>query len=95
MIFSFQSKHFHFNDYDHFQHLQDYCGLCNIDRFERNMMLLLGILAICAVALLGSPWLRYYQYPTTGLVVTALVAIPSVLFGLFMLIAILPGSKWN
>jgi hypothetical protein len=70
-------------------------GLADGTVNERNLMLWMGILAICAVALLGGPWLRHHQYPILGLIVTAIVAIPSMLFGLFMLIAILSGSRWN
>jgi len=70
-------------------------GLADGTINERNMMLWMAILAICAMALLGGPWLRHHNYPTLGLVITAIVAIPSFLFGMFMLIAILSGSKWN
>jgi hypothetical protein len=70
-------------------------GLADGTVNERNMMLWMGILAICAIALWGGPWLRHQQYPVLGLVVTAVVAVPSLLFGLFMLIAILSGSRWN
>jgi len=72
-----------------------FTGLADGTVNERNMILWIGILAICAIALLGGPWLRRHNYPTLGLVVTAIVAIPSFLFGMFMLIAILSGSKWN
>ena len=70
-------------------------GLADGTVNERNMMLWIGILLICAVSLLGGPWLRHHQYPVLGLIVTAVVAVPSLLFGLFMLIAILSGSRWN
>ncbi len=70
-------------------------GLADGTVNERNMMLWMGILAICAASLLGGPWLRHNQYPVLGLIVTAVIAVPSLLFGLFMLIAILSGSRWN
>jgi hypothetical protein len=70
-------------------------GLADGTVNQRNMMLWMGILAICAVALLGGPWLRHHQYPALGMLVTVIVAVPSLIFGLFMLIAILSGSKWN
>ena len=70
-------------------------GLTDGSITERNMMLWMGLLAVCAVALVGGPWLRHHQYPVPGLIVTSLVAVPSLIFALVMLIAILSGSKWN
>jgi hypothetical protein len=70
-------------------------GLTDGSITERNMMLWMGLLAVCAVASLGAPWLRHHQNPVLGLVVTAVVAVPSLIFALVMLITILSGSKWN
>jgi uncharacterized membrane protein len=68
-------------------------GLADGNVNERNMLLWMGIPAVCAISLFGGPWLRHHHYPTLGLVITAIVAIPSILFGIFMLIAVLSGSK--
>ncbi len=62
---------------------------------EKNIVLWLGIVGLCAAALAGSPWLRSHSHPALGMVLIAVVAVPALLFTLFFLVLILSGAKWN
>ena len=62
---------------------------------ERNIILWMVIVGICAAALAGSSWLRSHQHPALGLILIAIVAVPAFLFALFFLVLILSGAKWN
>ena len=60
---------------------------------ERNIILWMGIVGICAAALAGSPWLRSHNHPGLGLVLISIVAVPAFLFALIFSRTDFIGSK--
>ena len=72
-----------------------FVGLADGTVSSRNMGLWLVILLILGGVLLGSLWLRSHQHPTLAVITLCIITVPSLLYGLFILSAILPGNKWN
>ena len=60
-----------------------------------NLGLWLAILLVIGGVMLGSIWLKSHQHPALSTIVLCIIAVPALLFGAFMLIAIFSGNKWN
>lgn len=53
------------------------------------------LLAVLAVVMGGSLWLRAVGRPGLGAMLLLVLAVPGVLYAAFMLLVILSGSRWN
>ncbi|MEO8764029.1 MAG: hypothetical protein ABI416_07070 [Ginsengibacter sp.] len=60
-----------------------------------NMGLWLIILIILAAVMLGSIWFNTNGHPGLAKTTLCLLAIPSILYGFFILILILSDTRWN
>lgn len=60
-----------------------------------NSMLWLGLLLALAAVMLGSLLLKSWGKLMAAKALLSLLAVPALLFGLFMLVVILSGEKWN
>jgi hypothetical protein len=60
-----------------------------------NLGLWAMIIAALIVILFGSLWLRSHGYPGFAMLLTLLLAVPALLFGLYMTIAIVSKPRWN
>jgi hypothetical protein len=62
---------------------------------ERNGGMWMAMVFISAAVLGGSILLRSQGYTAVASVICGLVAVPALLYGLFMLVIILSGTKWQ
>lgn len=70
-------------------------GLMDSSVSQRNIKLWLFILIAVAVILFGSILLRQHGYNKAAILLTLVLAVPAVVYGLFVLLAITSKSKWN
>ena len=68
-------------------------GLADGTVSSRNMALWMGIDAALAIVLLGSIWLQHNQHTALAILLLLVLALPALLFVLYMLLAI--NQKWN
>lgn len=60
-----------------------------------NMGLWLLILSVLAIVLGGSLWLRRKQQPVLANLLLSVVAVPGVLYGLFVLLLVVTNPHWQ
>jgi len=60
-----------------------------------NMNLWLGILRAVAAVLVGGTLLRNAGKPLLGNLVLAVLAVPTLLYGLFIVLVVASGERWN
>lgn len=72
-----------------------FVGLADGSVSSYNMGLWLMILIGIGAIMLGSLWLKSNQYLIVAKIVLSILALPGVLYGLFMLIIILTKPRWN
>ncbi|SDM17642.1 osmoprotectant transporter permease [Siphonobacter aquaeclarae] len=60
-----------------------------------NMGLWLLILSVLAIVLGGSLWLRRKQQPVLANLLLLVVAVPGVLYGLFVLLLVVTNPHWQ
>lgn len=60
-----------------------------------NIGIWIGILAALAVVVAGSLWLKAIGCPGLGMMLLLVLAVPAVLYALFLLVVIISGSQWN
>ena len=60
-----------------------------------NIVLWLAIVVALTAILWGSLWLRSNNHPTLALLTLLVLAVPSLLFVLYFLIAIAGNGRWN
>jgi hypothetical protein len=60
-----------------------------------NIGLWMAILAVLGTVMGGSLWLKTLGYPVFATLVLLLLAIPGVLYGLFILLLVLTKTSWN
>jgi len=60
-----------------------------------NVGIWIALLAALGVVMAGSLWLKAIGCPGLGMMLLLVVAVPAVLYALFLLVVILSGSKWN
>lgn len=53
------------------------------------------MLAGLAAILLGSLWLKAHEYMGLAKTLLAVLAVPTALYGLFLLVAIFSNTRWN
>jgi hypothetical protein len=70
-------------------------GLADGSVSSFNMGIWIALLAALAVLLLGSLWLKAIGRPGLGTMLLLVLAVPTALYALFLLVAITSGSKWN
>jgi len=68
-------------------------GLADGTVSSRNMGLWMGIDGGLAIILLGSIWLKHQQHTALAILLLLVLALPAILFVLYMLFAI--NQKWN
>ncbi|GAB3956606.1 hypothetical protein GCM10028805_47000 [Spirosoma harenae] len=60
-----------------------------------NGGLWLFILVALGVIMIGSYWLYNHQYALWAKVLVSILAVPSLLYGLFMVIILITNPRWN
>ncbi|MDB5241707.1 MAG: osmoprotectant transporter permease [Spirosoma sp.] len=60
-----------------------------------NILLWLAILGSLTAVLVGGYWLFTHQHTLMAKLLLALLAVPSLLYGLFMLIVLMTNPRWN
>jgi len=72
-----------------------FIGLADGSVSSRNMGLWMMILLSTAVIMLGSIWLRNHHYNSMAMGLLLILAIPALLYLIFILVMIISGGKWN
>jgi uncharacterized membrane protein len=72
-----------------------FIGLGDRSISERNIMLWMGMLLAIAIILLGSVALKNTDHPVLAKSLLSVLAVPTVLYGLFMFIAVVTKARWN
>lgn len=72
-----------------------FVGLADGSVSSFNMGVWLLILMGVGAVMLGSLWLKSNQYLIVAKIVLSILALPGVLYGLFMLIIIITKPRWN
>jgi hypothetical protein len=72
-----------------------FVGLVDGSVSSFNMGLWLLILLGVGAVMLGSLWLKSNQYLIVSKIVLSIMALPGVLYGLFILILLLTNPRWN
>lgn len=72
-----------------------FVGLADGTVSSFNMGLWFFVLAILAVIMLGSIWLRLHQHPALAILLLCSLAIPVLLYLLFILVALCGNARWN
>lgn len=72
-----------------------FVGLADGSVSSFNIGIWIALLAALTVIMAGSVWLRALGHPVLGAVLLLFLAIPGVMFALFMLLVIFSGSRWN
>ena len=70
-------------------------GLADGSVSSRNMGLWLIILAVLTAILAGSLWLRSHGQPALAKAILLILAIPALLYFLFILLMVISRPKWN
>jgi hypothetical protein len=60
-----------------------------------NIGIWIALLAALVVVLAGSLWLKAVGRPGLGTMLLLVLAVPCVLYALFLLVVIISGSQWN
>ena len=72
-----------------------FVGLADGSVSSFNMGIWIALLSALAVVLGGSLWLKAIGRPGLGMLLLLVLAVPAVLYALFLLIVIISGSQWN
>lgn len=72
-----------------------FVGLADGSVSSFNIGIWITLLTALAVMLSGGLWLRAVGRPGLATMVLLVLAIPGVLYALFLLVAIISGSRWN
>ena len=70
-------------------------GLANGSVSSFNIGLWIAILAVLAVIIAGSLWLKAAGYPGFGTILLLVLAIPGILYGLFIFLVAVTKTPWN
>jgi len=70
-------------------------GLADGSVSSFNIGIWIALLAALAVVLAGSLWLKAIGRPGLGTMLLLVLAVPAVLYALFLLVVIISGSQWN
>lgn len=70
-------------------------GLANGSVSSFNIGIWITILAALAVIIGGSLWLKKCRYPVFATLLLLVLAIPGLLYGLFMFLIIVTKTSWN
>ena len=70
-------------------------GLTNGTVSSFNIGVWIAILAALAVIIGGSLWLKEVGYPVFGTVLLLVLAIPGILYGVFILLVVVTKPSWN
>ncbi len=72
-----------------------FVGLVDGSVSSFNMRLWIGLLAALAVILDGGLWLKSAGRRGAGTALCLVLAVPGALYGVFLLLAIFSGTRWN
>ncbi|GAB4036534.1 osmoprotectant transporter permease [Spirosoma gilvum] len=72
-----------------------FIGLADGSVSSFNMGLWLFILAGLGVIMVGSYWLQNHQYAGWAKILLAILAVPCLVYALFMLIILVTNPRWN
>ena len=72
-----------------------FVGLADGSVSSFNIGIWLVILAALTIVAAGSLWLKSIERQGLGVILLLALAVPAVLYALFLLIVIISGSKWN
>ena len=70
-------------------------GLANGSVSSFNIVLWIAIWATLAVVIAGSLWLKAAGRPVLGTLLLLVLAIPGLLYGLFLLLFVVTKTSWN
>ena len=60
-----------------------------------NIGIWIGILAVLTVIMVGSFWLKEAAHPILGTMLLLVLAIPGILYAVFILLVIVTKTPWN
>lgn len=72
-----------------------FLGLIDGSVSSFNIEIWIAILAVLAVIISGSLWLKNLGYPVFGTILLLFLAIPGILYGLIMFLIIVTETSWN
>lgn len=72
-----------------------FIGLGDGSVSSRNMGLWMIIVSALGAIMLGSIWLRNHQHITLAFALLSILAIPALLYLIYMLIAMFGAGRWN
>ena len=72
-----------------------FLGMVNGSVSSFNIGIWIGILAALTVILGGSLWLKKLGYPVLGTILLLVLAIPGLLYGLFIFLILVTKPSWN
>ena len=72
-----------------------FLGMVNGSVSSFNIGIWIPILAALVVILGGSLWLKKLGYPVLGTILLLVLAIPGLLYGLFIFLTIVTKTSWN
>jgi len=70
-------------------------GLADGSVSSFNIGIWIAILAALTAVLVGSQWLKAVGHPLIGTMLLLVLAVPGVIYLLFLLVVITSGSQWN
>jgi len=70
-------------------------GLADGSVSSFNILIWIAILATLSAVLAGSLLLKATGSPGLGMILILVLAVPAVLYALFLLVIIISGSQWN
>jgi hypothetical protein len=70
-------------------------GLADGSVSSFNILIWIAILAALAAVVAGSLLLKAIGSPGLGMMLLLVLAVPAVLYALFLLVSIISGSQWN
>jgi hypothetical protein len=72
-----------------------FLGLIDGSVSSFNIGIWIIILAVLAIIIPGSLWLKMLGYPVFGMILLLVLAVPGLLHGLIMFLAFVTNTSWN
>ena len=72
-----------------------FIGLIDGSVSSFNIEIWIVILFVLAAIISGGLWLKTIGYPVFGTIILLVLAVPGLLYGLFIFLFVVSGSSWN
>ncbi|MBX7142382.1 MAG: hypothetical protein K1X63_15005 [Chitinophagales bacterium] len=72
-----------------------FIGLVDGSVSSFNIKLWIVLLIVLAALLTGTLFLRHHSYLSLSKILLAVVAVPALLYAIFIFVAVITGARWN